>query len=153
RKDGSVIWISENARAVRDAQGNLLYYEGLVEDITKRKLTEEILRFSEMRFRSVWENASDGMRLTDANGIMLAVNPAFCQIVGIDCKELEGKPFTVIYSEEEDLAEMMEKYQERFSQRRIETQLARHVIFRSGKAVDLELSNSFVDLESKDSLL
>ncbi|MFM7102639.1 MAG: PAS domain S-box protein, partial [Verrucomicrobiota bacterium] len=37
RKDGEVIWISENARAVRDEQGRLLYYEGTVEDITERK--------------------------------------------------------------------------------------------------------------------
>jgi len=40
RKDGSVIWISENARAVRDAAGALLYYEGKVEDISERKRSE-----------------------------------------------------------------------------------------------------------------
>lgn len=40
RRDGSVIWISENARAVNDADGMLLYYEGTVEDITERKLYE-----------------------------------------------------------------------------------------------------------------
>ena len=43
RRDGSVIWISENARAVRDAQHRLLYYEGTVEDITARKRAEEDL--------------------------------------------------------------------------------------------------------------
>ena len=36
RKDGTVIWISERARAVRDGDGKLLYYEGTVEDITAR---------------------------------------------------------------------------------------------------------------------
>lgn len=36
RKDGSIIWISENARAVRDESGELLYFEGTVEDITAR---------------------------------------------------------------------------------------------------------------------
>jgi len=45
RKDGSVIWISENARAVRDTDtGELLYYEGTVEDITERKLAKDQLR-------------------------------------------------------------------------------------------------------------
>lgn len=44
RKDGSVIWIAENARAVRDPHsGELLYYEGTVEDITERKLAKEQL--------------------------------------------------------------------------------------------------------------
>jgi len=44
RKDGSIIWISENCRAVRDAQGKVLYYEGTVEDITERKRAEEQIR-------------------------------------------------------------------------------------------------------------
>ena len=40
RKDGAIIWISENARAVRDKNGELLHYEGTVEDITERKWQE-----------------------------------------------------------------------------------------------------------------
>ncbi len=43
RRDGSIIWISENARVVRDEQGKVLYYEGTVEDITQRKQAEEDL--------------------------------------------------------------------------------------------------------------
>jgi PAS domain S-box-containing protein len=42
RRDGSVIWISENARAIRDRSGRLLYYEGTVEDITDRKQAIEL---------------------------------------------------------------------------------------------------------------
>lgn len=44
RRDRSTIWISENARAVRDERGKLLYYEGMVEDITERKQAKEQLR-------------------------------------------------------------------------------------------------------------
>jgi len=44
RKDGSKMWISENARAVADASGELLYYEGMVEDITERKRLENELK-------------------------------------------------------------------------------------------------------------
>jgi PAS domain S-box-containing protein len=40
RKDGSIIWTSENGRAVRDATGNVIHYEGIVEDITHRKQVE-----------------------------------------------------------------------------------------------------------------
>jgi len=43
-KDGRMIWISENARAVYDSSGVLLYYEGFVEDITERKQAEEDIR-------------------------------------------------------------------------------------------------------------
>ena len=44
RKDETIIWISENCRAVRDADGKLLYYEGTVEDITERKRAEDQIR-------------------------------------------------------------------------------------------------------------
>jgi len=45
RADGSTIWISENARAVRDEKGKLLYYEGTVEDITERKNYNELIEY------------------------------------------------------------------------------------------------------------
>jgi diguanylate cyclase (GGDEF)-like protein/PAS domain S-box-containing protein len=41
RKDGKIIWLSETSYAVRDNQGDVLYYEGIVEDITNRKKSEE----------------------------------------------------------------------------------------------------------------
>ena len=41
RRDGHIIWISENARAVHSETGELLFYEGTVETITERKLYEE----------------------------------------------------------------------------------------------------------------
>ncbi|RMF65014.1 MAG: PAS domain S-box protein, partial [Cyanobacteria bacterium J069] len=44
RKDGSVIWIEEDARAVYDSQGRLLYYEGIIQDITDRRLREDALK-------------------------------------------------------------------------------------------------------------
>ena len=48
RRDGQVIWITETARAVRDASGVLLYYEGMVEDISERKRAEEELQQAKM---------------------------------------------------------------------------------------------------------
>jgi PAS domain S-box-containing protein len=47
RKNGSIIWLSENTRAVRDSTGALLYYEGTVSDITARKVAREALRYQQ----------------------------------------------------------------------------------------------------------
>lgn len=44
RKDGKIIWVSENARSVKDASGQLLYFEGSVQDITERRELEQQLR-------------------------------------------------------------------------------------------------------------
>jgi sigma-B regulation protein RsbU (phosphoserine phosphatase) len=153
RKDGSVIWIAENARAVRNRDGKIEYYEGMVDDITARKEAEEKLRFSETRFRSVWQSSTDGMRLTDEQGIILAVNLSFCRITGMNSEELVGRNLTVTYSDKEDLAEMTRRYQQHFAERKTDTQREIRVTFRSGKTVDLELSNTFVDLEEGRSVL
>lgn len=45
RRDRSVIWISENVRAVNDADGTVLFYEGTVEDITERKQQEAVAQY------------------------------------------------------------------------------------------------------------
>ena len=45
RKDGSIIWISENARAVKDTGDNVQFYEGTVVDITERKEHEAVLEY------------------------------------------------------------------------------------------------------------
>ncbi|MDJ1173855.1 EAL domain-containing protein [Roseofilum capinflatum] len=45
RQDGEVIWISETQRAVVDEEGNVVYYEGTVEDITARRQAEEQLHY------------------------------------------------------------------------------------------------------------
>jgi len=47
RKNGSPIWITEKAHSVKNSQGELLYYEGTVEDVTNRKIIEEALQYQQ----------------------------------------------------------------------------------------------------------
>jgi len=44
RKDGRIIWVSQTMHAVRDEKGQIIYYEGIIEDITERKENVERLR-------------------------------------------------------------------------------------------------------------
>jgi diguanylate cyclase (GGDEF)-like protein/PAS domain S-box-containing protein len=53
RKNGSIIWISENARPVLDKAGNLLLYEGTVEDITARKWQELQIEEQQAQLRAM----------------------------------------------------------------------------------------------------
>jgi two-component system cell cycle sensor histidine kinase/response regulator CckA len=65
RKDGAKIWVSENARAVRDAHGKIVCYEGTVEDITehKRAELERQVSFEIIRGVNVTDNLDDLLRL------------------------------------------------------------------------------------------
>jgi len=49
RRDGSIIWVNENARTVRDENDSILYFEGSVEDITERKTVETELKDAKMQ--------------------------------------------------------------------------------------------------------
>ncbi|MEI8191683.1 MAG: GAF domain-containing sensor histidine kinase [candidate division NC10 bacterium] len=42
RKSGGTIWIGENTRVVKDAEGRILYYEGFAQDISERKEAEQM---------------------------------------------------------------------------------------------------------------
>jgi PAS domain S-box-containing protein len=66
RVDGRVIWISENCRSVRGPDGEVLYFEGSIRDITEQRSAEEALRKSEMRYRSLVENIIELVSTTDS---------------------------------------------------------------------------------------
>ena len=56
RGDGSVMWISENVHVVHNSEGEILYYEGTVQDITKRKSVETALRLEQQKSDSLLLN-------------------------------------------------------------------------------------------------
>jgi PAS domain S-box-containing protein len=77
KKDGSIIWVSINARAVKDAAGKILYYEGIMGDITSRKLAEERIVMEKQRFLSLVDNAPFGMIMVDQDGNFQYFNSKF----------------------------------------------------------------------------
>gem|GEM_PF-363253 len=72
RLDGSVIWVRERARAVRDGHGKLLYFEGFIEDITrqKRAAEEEARQTAE---RDAFYNLSQRLRAAHTTSEMHAI--------------------------------------------------------------------------------
>src|SRR5206468_3356948 len=95
----------------------------------------------------------DGMRLTDDRGIIVAVNEAYCRLVGLSSGDLVNHPFTVTYSTAENLEQILLTYQQRFQSHSVEKLIERKLTFRSGKTVDLEVTNSFIHLPDKKGLI
>jgi len=103
RKDGSKIWISENVRAVRDEEGNLLYYEGTVEDITKQKHIEDELRYSEAVYRTIFENTGTPMVIINEDMTIVLCNREWVKLSGYSKEETEGKKSCMEFIHKEDL--------------------------------------------------
>lgn len=90
KKDGSFIYVRENARAIRNELGNTLYYEGSIEDITEKKEAEEELRQSEKRFRKLVDTSPDVIALTDLGGDIVMINSQGENRFGYNKQELIG---------------------------------------------------------------
>jgi len=86
RKDGSKMWLSANARAVRIGEV-VVRYEGTFEDISERKLLEEQLGHAEQKYRSIAENAVIGIFQSTPEGRYVTANPAMAKMLGYDSPE------------------------------------------------------------------
>lgn len=115
RKDGSPLWVSTNARAIRDTAGNVAQIQGYSTDVTEHKQAEESLRESEERFRTVLECLPGGIFTHDLNGHFLLVNKAACQNTGYSRQELlhmvveDIDPHVVTRDDRTNLWQEMEK--------------------------------------------
>jgi PAS domain S-box-containing protein len=84
-----MIWVSENVRAVRDADGRMIGCEGMSTDITARKHAERELTASEERFRQLSEAAFEGV-IVDVGGHIVQANHAFCEMFGVSPDRVVG---------------------------------------------------------------
>jgi PAS domain S-box-containing protein len=92
RRDGAIIWISENARAVRDTRGKLLYYEGTVEDITARKAAQDELATERNMLRTVIDAWPDIIYVKDTEGRYILSNCAHTRNLGMtESREIVGR--------------------------------------------------------------
>lgn len=91
RRDRTIIWISENVRAVRNKQGEILHYEGTVEDITDRKHSEEQVRNSETLYHSLVETLPQNIFRKDLDERFTFANQRFCQTLGRPLSEIIGR--------------------------------------------------------------
>ncbi|UCG01441.1 MAG: PAS domain S-box protein [Candidatus Heimdallarchaeota archaeon] len=86
-KNGSYLWMMDEATLIRDNQGNPIEIVGYWTDITKQKEAEERLRKSEEDYRSLFENIPIGLYRSTPDHEFVAANPTFIKQVGLSSFE------------------------------------------------------------------
>ena len=90
RKDGSRIWISSNVRAIRDATGTVIHYEGTAEDITERKQVEEKLSETRQVLVNIALGITDGILVVTKDFKIIWANEVSLRMAGCKMEELVG---------------------------------------------------------------
>jgi PAS domain S-box-containing protein len=106
RKDKTPVNVSILGTPIIMDGGQIAVY-AIYRDITEQKKAEEALSYSEDRFRNIFEKGPLGIALTDPEFRFIKVNPAICQMLGYDEKELIGLTFREI-SHPDDLKDSLE---------------------------------------------
>jgi PAS domain S-box-containing protein len=90
-KAGRLRWVSNSIVPNYDVDGNLISYDGLIRDITNRKVTEETLRESEERYRQLVETMNEGLAMADQDYLFTFVNERFSEMLGYSREEMVGQ--------------------------------------------------------------
>ena len=110
RHDGTVIWVKDTARAIRDSQGRTHYYEGSLEEITERKQAEEALRRERDLAESLIETAQTIVLMLDPQGRIVRFNPYMEEISGYHLEEVQGKDWFTTFLPQQDQGRIQELF-------------------------------------------
>jgi len=103
-KEGRQVWVLLAGSAVRDAEGQVIYFIAQVEDISARKEAEAALRHSETRFRMLMDTANEGVWTVDSHGQTDYVNQRMADMLGYEPDEMLGRPLHDFHDREAAVA-------------------------------------------------
>jgi len=103
-KSGNTIIARDTMTTVKDASGNIIYFDGILEDISEKKKAEEALKESQARYKILANLTIEGIIIHD-NGIIIDTNPAIQKMTGYDADYLIGtNVFKFIHPDSQKLA-------------------------------------------------
>ena len=121
-------------------------------DVTSLKQAEAALRDSDQRFRSLWKHISDAMAMSDADGKIVAANPAYYRLYGFTPEQVIGQPFTTIFPAELR-ASIYENYQTVFRSGEASQPVERTVRRANGEERIVETRTDFITIDGQHRLL
>lgn len=132
RRDGTLLWVSENTRTRYNADGSINCYEGTLTDITDHKHMEEALLQSERRYRTLVDHSQVGVFMS-RDGTYVYVNHALASLLGYEEDELIGTTYRDIFAPEE-LSAADERHHRRKAGEPVEDSYEARLICKDGQS-------------------
>jgi PAS domain S-box-containing protein len=138
RADGTVGWASDSARAVRDEQGQVLYYEGRIEDITERKQFEAEIRRQKDYYEALFLNNPVAVVTADLDAKVVSWNPMAEKLFGYTPEEAIGKNLDDLVASDDSMRAEAAGYSDQvLRQERVQVTTRR--TRKDGSPIDVEL--------------
>jgi PAS domain S-box-containing protein len=145
-RDGTIKWVEDLTTILRNEDGSVEAYEGILIDISERKLLEEQLELIQFSIR----HASDGITWFDSSGKIIYANDEECRFLGYDREELLTKSVLDI-----DLTVTPEVWTENLETLRRKGSITRESSHRSkdGRTIPIESSIKFIRYQGREYVL
>ena len=144
---GDIHWVRDVGCLIRSAEGKITCREGVIIDITDRKVAEQAVNVSEERYRNIFENANDIIYIHDLEGNYLSVNRAAERVLGYSREEAMLMNMTQLAA-----PEYLKLARQKLSKKIRDgkpTSYEMDCISKSGKRVTLEINSSTIYLDGK----
>jgi PAS domain S-box-containing protein len=153
RIDGEKIWIELTARAIRDKDGKVEYYEGTLEDITDRKLSEDAVRESEAKYRALIDQSLQGLVIFQDNHILFA-NPVIQDIIGMTSEEFTKLTPEAVWGliHPEDREWVQQRFQDRMNGNEVPDRYPVRVLASDGRPLWVEVWVKLIEYLDKPAL-
>lgn len=152
RLDGKEIYVREHVRAVRDSLGNVVFYEGMIEDITEQKIWEERLKESEAKYRTLVESSLVGTYIFQ-DGRFKFVSGQLASIFGFKDSEILDTRTILELVHPDDRRRVIEKFAEGLSGKMPVSNFSFKVIKKNGEIAWVEVLNNLITYEGKPAIL
>lgn len=151
-KSGEMIYVKESAKAVKDANDNVIFYVGTAEDITLQKEKEFELKKSEEQYRDLVDFLSVGIVVHADGNIMFANQGAF-DLMDIKRKS-DLKDFSIYSYLRKDFHELAKSRQDKIVKSNIFAEPVEMVLLKAdGSQINVEISTTKISFSGKDAFL
>ena len=138
RRNGTIIWVNDTARAVKGEQGQVLYYEGSLEEITERKEFEEEIHRQKEYYEALFVNNPVAVITADLNGDIVSWNPMAEKLFQYPEQEVIGRNLEKVVADDSSIHDEAVSYRSLvFDEGRVQVSTRR--TRKDGSLVDVEL--------------